>query len=111
MSKTKEVAEPHELVQDTSLHLTEVKAVWNIDDGEPGVIRATAKVIDAPLVELKLEWLGHSDDPYWAINWVHLPDYLLSELPEYLRKYHRLGEQMVEVIQSLGLDRFETLDE
>jgi hypothetical protein len=100
-----------ELVQKPQLLLTESKAVWKIEDSNvgSGVITAKAKVTDCwPLVELTLIWNGDCEQPAdWRINWVHHPDYLLRELPEYLLRFCPVGNEMVEVLQSLSLDQFE----
>jgi hypothetical protein len=77
------------------------------DEG-PGSIVAKAKTITgaSPLVEINLDWIDTSDHPGWSLNWVHHPDYLLDFLPDYLRQFCPVAEEMIEALQELGLENF-----
>jgi len=74
----------------------------------PGSIVAKAKTITgaSPLVEINLDWIDTSDHPGWSLNWVHHPDYLLDFLPDYLRQFCPVAEEMIEALQELGLENF-----
>jgi hypothetical protein len=77
------------------------------DEG-PGSIVAKAKTITgaSPLVEINLDWIDTSDHPGWSLNWIHHPDYLLDFLPDYLRQFCPVAEEMIEALQELGLENF-----
>jgi hypothetical protein len=111
---TRVAAEPqiNEVQYDESplTQLTEVRSVWNIHDSPmgTGAIEAEAK-LDRGLVELKLRWKGDHEQPeFWDIVWWHHGDHILNELPEYLQKYCPVPDQMMEVLRSLGLEKFGT---
>jgi hypothetical protein len=60
----------------------------------------------SPLVEINLRWIETSDNPGWSLSWVHHPDYLLNFLPDYLRQFCPVAEEMIEALQELALGNF-----
>jgi hypothetical protein len=86
--------------------------VWNVEDSRvgPGVIEASVKANDGtPLVDLTLKWVsGHYQPETWQIEWCHEPDYLLTELTDYLLDFCPVGQEMVEVLGMLGLENLPT---
>jgi hypothetical protein len=67
--------------------LTEVNMEWRLETSDfgPGWIKAHAKVAEAPIIDLTLQWSGDHEQPeVWEIRWWHHPDYILGELPDYL---------------------------
>jgi hypothetical protein len=87
-------------------------SVWNIEDSEvgSGEIEALVEANDAnPMVYLTLKWISGDDQPeVWQIEWSHFPGYLLRELPEYLRDFCPVAEEMVAVLGKLGLENYPT---
>lgn len=90
--------------------ITEVIFSWDLEDSPvgAGTINVRAKASEAyPLVELRMRWMGECEQPeVWEIDWVHHPDYLLTELPQYLLSYCPVGVEMIEVLKNLGLEKF-----
>jgi hypothetical protein len=87
-------------------------SVWNIQDSEygPGEIEALVEANEAdPIVDLTLKWISGNDQPeVWQIEWSHFPGYLLRELPQYLRDFCPVAEEMVAVLGKLGLENYPT---
>ncbi len=70
------------------------------------VIKAKTALGWSPLLEINLDWIETSDHPGWSLSWVHHPDYLLEFLPDYLRQFCPVGEEMIEALQHVGLENF-----
>jgi hypothetical protein len=89
--------------------------VWDLDEspmGE-GTIEASVGATDChPLVDLTMRWVGlHEQPECWEIQWCHHPDYIRDELPDYLRQFCPVPNEMVRALQELGLEDFPTLDD
>jgi hypothetical protein len=87
-------------------------SVWKIEDSEvgPGEIEVLVEANEAdPIVDLTLKWISGNDQPeVWQIEWSHFPGYLLRELPQYLRNFCPVAEEMVAVLGKLGLENYPT---
>jgi len=86
---------------------------WDVEHSEfgEGRIEAEVKSKDAafPLVNVRLRWYGlHEQPEIWEIQWGHHPDYILDELPAYLRRCCPVPNEMIQALRELGLDTVPT---
>jgi hypothetical protein len=88
---------------------------WEIEDSEmgPGTIETEVKGSpDHSMVYLTMRWISGQEQPeVWEIQWCHMADYLLDELPQYLLGFCPVGPEMIEVLNKLGLEKFPKPDE
>ena len=91
---------------------------WDLEHSEFGEGRIEAEVTsDANgavfrLVNVRLRWCGlHEQPEVWEIEWSHHPDYILDELPAYLRRCCPVPNEMIQALRELRLETFPTLDD